>query len=273
MAIITISRQSGSLGNQIAQGLAEETGFTLLTKEMIATMLQESGFSEKTGLDMMSQEKKPSLLASFGLDRGKLLCYIKKMLYTFARQDNVIILGMGGQTLFDDFPSALRIRFIAPLPIRIQRLQERLACDEQHARHMIHDSDHARTGFNRYFFHIEWEAADLYDLIINTKNVTLKDAIRLIKEELQDLDSQEKKEQAAKKLEDLVLQQRVLIGIVYANTVNDPYMNVTIDVTATDATITLKGYSYSVKNRTAYETIARSVPGVKDVVNEIFIKS
>jgi hypothetical protein len=138
---------------------------------------------------------------------------------------------------------------------------------------MIHDSDHARTGFNRYFFHLEWEDADLYDLIINTKNFMLKGVVRLIKEELQELDDQEKKEQAAQKLENLMLQQRVLIGMLYENTEKDPYMNVTVDVIAADGIITLKGHSYSVKNRTMYETIARSIPGVKDVVNDIFIKS
>ena len=47
MAIITICRQLGSLGNEIAHELAEEINYNLLNKEMISQMLLESGFSEK----------------------------------------------------------------------------------------------------------------------------------------------------------------------------------------------------------------------------------
>ena len=65
MAIITISRQLGSRGNEIAEDLARDLGYTLMTKELFSDMLRESGYSDKGGNSKVSDEERPSFLTSF----------------------------------------------------------------------------------------------------------------------------------------------------------------------------------------------------------------
>lgn len=264
MAIITISRQLGSFGNEIAHGLAEEINYALLNKEMISHMLLESGFSEER-IENFSIEEKPSFLTSFILDRNRFLYYIKQVMYKFARQGNVIIMGMGGQVVFHDFSNALRVGIIAPMDVRIQRIKEKYCCDEQCALHIIHDSDHVRSGFNRYFFNVEWESIGLYDLIINTHTVTLEGAIELIKEEVREIEKEESKETIVRRLDDLTLKQKVFICILYEEKIVPSYLSINVQ----DGIVTLHGVSGSEEDRARCEAAARKVPEVKGIVNEI----
>lgn len=264
MAIVTICRQLGSLGNEIAHGLAEELYYNLLSKEMISQMLLESGFSKKR-TENFSIEEEPSFLDSFILDRNRFLYYIKQVMYEFARQGNVIIIGMGGQVVFRDFPNVLRVGIIAPMDVRIQRIKEKYFCNNQCALHLVHDSDHVRSGFNRYFFNVDWESIGLYDLMINTDTVTLEGAIELIKEEVREVEKKGVKEEIVRHLDDLILRQKAFICILYEEKIVLPYFSIDVQ----DGTITLHGISGSEEDRARCEAAARKVPEVKDVINEI----
>ena len=101
------------------------------------------------------------------------------------------------------------------MDVRVERVKKRYACDNKTARGVINESDHARSCFNRYYFDIDWEAVNLYDLLINTESMTVEGAVKMIKEEIKRLDISGDKADVSRKLDELELQQRVLIGILF----------------------------------------------------------
>lgn len=274
MAIITISRKMGSLGNAIAQALAEELGYQLLSRDLISTLLIDSGLAETNVVKTFSEESGPplasgpSLLDNFVLDRDRLLCYIKTALYSFARQDRVIILGMGAQVLFHHLPNTLRVKITAPLDVRQQRVQQRYACDEHYANHLVAVSDQARSGFTRYFFNEDWEALHFYDLMVNTERISVAGAVRVIANEVPEFDRDDQKSQLQQTLADLIVQQQILSKVLYEEHLNFLYMNAVVDA----GHVTLNGYSRCHNSKARCEELVRKIPGVKQVVNEIFIE-
>src|SRR4030042_190161 len=52
--------------------------------------------------------------------------------------------------------------------------------DELRARQAVQHSDNERTGFYRFLFHTNWDAPNLYDLIINTHVISAKTATALV---------------------------------------------------------------------------------------------
>ena len=265
MAIITISRQLGSRGNEVAEDLARDLGYTLMTKELFSDMLRESGYSDKGGNGKVSAEERPSFLSSFVFNRDRVVYYIKKVLYDFARQDDVIIMGMGGQILFHTVPNSLRVRIMAPLNVRIDRVKEKYSCSDSEARSIIDESDHARSNFNEYFFGVDWEFASHYDLLINTENLAPVGIIRLIQDEVKRFESAGRKKELSKKLNDLELVQRVKIGILYENKLNIP----NLDVRVTNGAITLSGSTQTIKEREDCATAARMIDGVNELINNV----
>ena len=168
MAIITISRQFGSLGTEIAQALGQELHFASLDKKTLEeTLISEYGIPEEN-IDRYD-EKKPPLWDVFSTDKDKYLHFMKSAIYDFARQDNCIIIGRGGQVLLRGIPGTLHVRVLAPKELRIKRLQDRFSYDDRLAGQLIRHSDHDRVGFHKFFFHVNWEDVSLYDLMINTQ--------------------------------------------------------------------------------------------------------
>ncbi len=268
MAIIIISRQLGSLGNEIAQGLAEKLQYQLLTRDIITRMLQESGFSEEESIESFSGEHKPSFLNSFTLDRDRFICHIQKVIYEFALKKDIIIMDMGGQVLFQYFSNTLRVRLIAPLDVRIQRVQEEHSCDERYAQYIIEESDQARAGFNKYFFNIDWENINLYDLILSTSAISLDGAIKLIAGEVPDIEKEQYQERLTNTLNELVLRQNVLINLLYKEKMVLSHLNVEVQ----EGIVALTGFSHSEEENEQCEAVVRNISGVQDVVNEIIVE-
>src|SRR5512138_2824372 len=100
MAIITVSRQVGSLGTEMAQGVAERLHYDYVDKEKIGKALAAYGLPEPD-LEKFD-EKKPPFWDSWQVQRKKFLHFLEAVIYDFARGGKAVIVGRGGQVLLKD---------------------------------------------------------------------------------------------------------------------------------------------------------------------------
>ena len=164
--MVTISRQAGTGGEEIARVLAKELGWNFLDKEALERLLVERGFP-KMEVEIYD-EKKPGLWHRFSAERDRYLHFLKMVSYEFARQGSCVIVGRGGQILFKDVPGTINVRVVAPLQDRVMKVREKFGYDERQARQAVQHEDNDRAGFYRFLFHTNWNSFDHYDLIINT---------------------------------------------------------------------------------------------------------
>ena len=113
MAIVTISHEIGAGGPEIGQQLAERLGYRYVDQELISNAAQRYGLLEEklSHLD----ESKPSLFERFDAETRRYITVIQTALYEFAEQDNVVLMGRGGQWLLRGIPHVLRVRVMAPV--------------------------------------------------------------------------------------------------------------------------------------------------------------
>lgn len=265
MAIITISRQFGSLGTMIAKALKEELRFDYLDKIKLEEMLvSEYGIPEENVEKY--DEKKPHFWDVFSSDKDRYLHFMKTAIYEFARKGNCVIIGRGGQILLKDLPGVLHVRVIAPEELRIERIKERYSYNDKLADQIIRHSDHDRTGFHKFFFHINWEDFCLYDLVLNTQIFTVENAVSLITHTLTTLELDKKEAEMNSKIGDLCLGQKVITEIAYKEHIPIQFL----EATATNGIVTLKGSTITSEDIEHCETIAKGVVGVKEVINEVY---
>ncbi|UCF99496.1 MAG: cytidylate kinase family protein [Spirochaetaceae bacterium] len=261
--MVTISRQAGSGGDEIARFLAKELEWDFLDKEALERLLTERGFPMVEF--EIYDERKPGLWHRFSAERDRYLHFLKMVSYDFARQGSCVILGRGGQIMFRDVPGAIHVRVVAPLHNRVEAVREKFAYDERRARHAVQHEDNERAGFHRFLFHANWDSPDLYDLIISTRFISEKSAADLIMNALDAEDVAAVKKQGARKLEDLYLAQRVSIAVLYEQQLPIHLL----EIEAVDGVITLKGTAGNRESIGRCETVAADVPGVTSVINEV----
>jgi len=206
MSTITISRQLGSFGTDIAREVAEKLNYDYVDKEKIGQIVANFGFG-MLEVDKFD-EKKPPFWDSLSLQRTHFLHALQMAIYDFARKGKMVIVGRGGQVLLRNLPGVLHVRIFAPFDLRVKRLLWSKRADEKYTVRMLRQIDHDSSGYIQSIFHADWNDASLYDLLINTENLSQTTAVKLIIDSVHSKEIQEGVEKGKEKLAELVLVQK-----------------------------------------------------------------
>lgn len=178
MAIITISRQIGSLGDEIARATADKLGYAYIDRAQISEVLSDLGFS-LSDIDRYD-EKKPSVWQTLTMHRELFSHFIRAAVCELAARNNVVIVGRGGQIILRDTPGVLRVRIIAPYALRVSRLMAARDEEDRAVKRLIQQVDSDTSGYLQTYFGADWDDGSLYDLLINTRALTIDDGADLI---------------------------------------------------------------------------------------------
>jgi len=265
MSVITISRQLGSLGTEIAQAVANHLGYQYVNKEKIGKALAGFGLPE-IAIEKLD-EKKPPFWESWVLDRKRFSLYIQMVIYDFAKNDKVVIVGRGGQILLKYVPGVLHVRIVAPFDVRVKRIMERDGLDEKQAARLLRRNDRDSAGFIQSFFDVDWEDPNLYDLVINTQKLSVETAEKMIRESNQSSEIKEGERKASEKLVDLILFHKAEAAIMNVLGRNIQFMNIHVE----EAVVILRGEVTSKTDREKCASIVANIEGVKGVNNQLSV--
>jgi cytidylate kinase len=209
---ITISRQYGSEGDEIAARVTELLGYSFFDKRLIAHLATEIGLQVGEVVDFSADEYEPRsflerlLERDFGprvcaevsiwrqdasgaeveetreLDEPQCIGFIQSALLAAHERGDVVIVGRGGQALLQDRPGVLHVRVEAPLRARIDRVQAAEGVSPTTARRRISESDRASADYVRHFYDADWSDPMLYHLTINIAKMDTEAAAGLIAE-------------------------------------------------------------------------------------------
>ena len=267
MAIITIARQIGSLGNEIAADVAQHLHYTLVDQAKLQEAAEAYGML-KSELEEV-HERRPTLVTRYLTMRHRAyLDMIQTIIYEYAKADDVVIVGRGATVLLSDVPSALHINMFAPIERRVEVVMAREGISRSLAEQIVRESDQDRAGYMRYLFDRDWMDPLLYDVMINTSVVTREQACELIAEAAHAKELLEAHERSLVILGNHILVRRVEEALLKAKQVNPRHITVSV---TTPGVVKLMGIVNSEKEKLAAETVVRTITGVSDVDNELYV--
>jgi cytidylate kinase len=168
MAIITISRLTGSGGREIATATAQSLKFGLIDRSMMDTVIDQQ-FPVR--IDQLSRIKKY---------RRVYQEMVRSAIAEFAAAHNVVILGSGAQFLFARVTASLHVQIVAPLPYRIARVMRVANVDRPTAERMIDERDREKETFSRTLYDKDWRDPAYYDLVLNIDHFSNEVAVEII---------------------------------------------------------------------------------------------
>ena len=266
MAIITVSRQVYSYGDEIAKKVADDLGFEFIDKQKIGEALANLGLpaSETERFD----EKKPSIWDALATQKNKFLYLMKAAIYEFAKTDQTLILGRGAQVLLNDLPGTLHLRIVAPSQVRLKRMMAQEKYDEKIAERVLRQKDRDSFGYIRAFFNADWNDNYYYDMVINTKVISISTATEMIATTIRSAELKSDSDGRAEKLAALSLEQKAEAAIMDIQKGNNIYVAVT---NVEKGTITLRGATDSEATRDDCGLAISKIKGVEDIINEVTI--
>lgn len=178
MSAITISRQLGSLGEEVALAVADRLGYRVVVRELITQAARRAGRPElalATIDDLGLLGLKPS-----EQDRRAYQEAVRQVMHELAEAGGVIIVGRAGQVILSDLPQVLHVKIIAPAELRAERLAESQGISLAHAREQVKTSDRTRKEYLQRYYRVRWDDPQLYDVIINTARMSPDEAACLV---------------------------------------------------------------------------------------------
>jgi len=182
--IITIEREYGCGGGEIAQLVAKRLGWKLwdqsLTEEIarLARCPQAIIEDREERTDPLYYRLFKSFLrGSYEgsinapklnlVDSETILAITRKVVEHAAKHGQGVIVGRGSQQFLKDRPDVLRVFLYAPREIKIRRLVTR-GKTEKEAGELIDTVDGERADFIKKYFNVEWPDRAIYHAMMNT---------------------------------------------------------------------------------------------------------
>lgn len=196
--LVTVSRQFGAGGSELARKLGERLGWPVLDDEVTCRCARRLNLDTSTVERL--REHSPTLLARLsaallvappeapGIDTMHLLHIdaiaeaALQSIMEAVQSLPLIVVGFGTQCMLADRADALHVRLIAPMPVRVERLRARFGWDATTAATRAHRMDDDRRRYVQRYFHRDVNDPLLYDVQINTGRTTLDEAVGLIEQ-------------------------------------------------------------------------------------------
>ena len=167
MAILTISREFRSGGQEIGTAVAERLRYDYVGKERILSDLRGQGDRWIALLNEVDEDR-PTIWDRFDWEYRGLMALMESYIYDRAMDDRVVLVGRGANFLLEGIPYALRVRLTAPIEKRIERVMRKDGVDRKNALRLIEKMDNDRASFIRANFHRDWYDLTAYDMVFNT---------------------------------------------------------------------------------------------------------
>ena len=200
---ITIGRQKGAGGLEIAKRLSEEFGIPFYDKQLLDIAAKESGLSKDVFMNI--DERRGSKFisgffsgimgslyteygASSGINREELFRIQSESIQHIANRESAIFVGRCADYILRERNACLNVFITATGDDRVERLLEcnKIKDAERYTRdemiELLEKSDSKRENYYNYFTYKQWGAAASYDLCLNSSLLGIEGCVLIIKD-------------------------------------------------------------------------------------------
>jgi EmrB/QacA subfamily drug resistance transporter len=197
MSAITISREYGSGGGEIAARLAQRLGWQLIDHEVVVQMAQALGVSvaeaeahdeqaergaaaSLSHLSGLTPPLSSDMLAAISSDAHAYNAVRRQVVAAAVVAGRAVIVGRGAQVLLAARQDVLHVRIVAPLNGRVAYVMQREGLERAAAQERITRKDRDRARFLWAEHQQHPEDAHLYDLVANSGELDLDTIVDLV---------------------------------------------------------------------------------------------
>lgn len=196
--IITIAREYGSGGHLLGERLAKELGIKLYDREFIRMAAQRSGIDEQYITKneqsipsfwlkcILSKNSEQPVEASLSAD-DILFVAESRIVQELAAQEPCIIIGRCADFVLKDHPKVVKVFCYSDLKSAVNRCVNDYGIPQEQAEAEIRRINRNRIHHYEYYTGQKWGEPHHYHLMLNTGNISLETACKLVKEVYQNI--------------------------------------------------------------------------------------
>ncbi len=187
--IITIGRQFGSGGHEIADRLSKELGIPMYDRSLVEMAADKLGLSEFT-VEEVDESIFNTFLSAYrynGLAPRRMPlndCTYevqRSIIESLGKKGPCIIVGRCADYILRNEPGCISLFLSASLESRINRIMERYHISKKEAETSIKRTDNRRKHYYETFTGQKWGNTESYQLLINISRLGMEQTVNVIK--------------------------------------------------------------------------------------------
>ena len=184
--VVTLSRQPGARGEELAKRLAETLGLEIFDQE-IPQRIADAAHLREQAVRLLDERERSLIMDWLGpytnedyLTHYEYLHYLITVVAAISRQGGAIVVGRGAHMLLHE-GEALRVRVVAPIKARVALVAARDGLSERAARDRVAAVEAERHAFLQQYFRGKYDDAGQFDLVVNTGSLGIDGAVDAIR--------------------------------------------------------------------------------------------
>jgi len=264
MPLVAMTREMGSLGKDVAAGVAARSGRKVVYHEIIEPIASKMRL-RKSHVERFL-DGRAGLWEKLTTDKTSLSIFTADETFRFLRDgQTAVIRGWGAVHLLRNIPHVIRVRICAPLETRVHRMMERLATDNRETvENEIQMSEEAHSAITKRHFGVNWRDPELYDLVLCTERLSVDECVDEIDGMMQRQCFQET-EDSRRMVENLATEWAVRSALRRDERTSRTHVTIESD----NGTLRLMGVVDTQTEANAAGELAAAVEGVKQVDNQL----
>ena len=184
--IITISRQFGAGGAEVAKRVADRLQWRVADNEFVERVAARAGltpdevavreervpnFLERLAWALASASAElavPTGATMEGLSEPLMVRVTESVVGEIAREGRVVLVGRGAAAILGERERTLHVQVVAPRGVRIERIAGRLEVPLDEAKKRVNESDARRSKYHKEYYGRDWADPVNYHMVINT---------------------------------------------------------------------------------------------------------
>ena len=200
--VISISRQVGTAGEEVAQAVSNRLGFRYIDYQVIQDAAQEAGVSPETVSEaehspplltrlLEALARNPGMPAVGWADPTPIATsplftssdyrrFVEQVIKATADKGDCVIVGHASQVILRSRFDTVRVLVTGSNAHRARRIRTGMGVEEKEALKIIEKTDHERLDYYRRFYDTGWLTPCSYDLCISTDHLKPEQAAELV---------------------------------------------------------------------------------------------
>ncbi len=196
MAVITISKEFDTDAEKVASLVAEKLGYEIIGKRLVAEIAKELNISE-TEAETFHRASQSRILRFVDrytcsivqrvvdrehgcLNDENYFTVTRKLVEDVYTAGDVVILGWGSQCILKGRPGTLHVRLKKDADLKIESLMAAKNWSHKSAMDFLEREEGDLRTYIRQHFNEDWNAAHLYDLVVDMGRVSADKAAEMI---------------------------------------------------------------------------------------------
>lgn len=183
--IISVSREFGSGGHEIAQRLADHYQIPLLDNNLLQEIAQEKNLDVQKLHGLDEKKKVPGLSRtvrgiSSSLEENITYLQFDYLKKKAAKGDSFVIVGRCSDEILKGSSGLITMFILGDQKCKTERIMERYQLDEREAKRMIREKDTERQRYHNSFCKGKWGDSSNYDISINSSKTGIDGAVKFL---------------------------------------------------------------------------------------------